>query len=81
MTIAANGNINTQEWTQDDERISSDQPRTKQAREYSIFNSRRACACCGEKEFSQRPDWDHQLEVNRGTALVCSLSGTRVVCR
>lgn len=50
------------------------------ATEYYKFNTNRALACCGQPKYDQRPDWNANLDLNLGLAIVCRKSGASVAC-
>lgn len=59
-----------------------DQIRSGQIASYYVYNTRRACTCCGEPKAEERSDYDSNLELNRTTAIKCEKGGgDQVACQ
>ncbi len=58
------------QWTPQEEAISRKELREGKIKAFYIMNAGQACKCCGEKDPSERPDWNSTLEMNTGGMLV-----------
>jgi hypothetical protein len=73
--------LNPVPWDEDNERIANDHLRSEEIKSYYIYNTRKACTCCGEPKAEDRDDYDADLDLNRGTSLKCVKGdGGHIVC-
>jgi hypothetical protein len=71
LNVKPNGDNYTIAWDTTNEAISHNKVDQGELTAYYIFNSRKACACCGEQKPEDRADYDRNLELNRNNAIAC----------
>jgi hypothetical protein len=71
LNVKPNGDSYTIAWDTTNEAISHNKVDQGELTAYYIFNSRKACACCGEQKPQDRADYDANLELNRNNAIAC----------
>ena len=81
MKLVSKKGSSTIAWTADDESIARNDLLHGKILAFYKFNTSRALACCGQKKYDQRSDWDASLELNLQLAIKCSKQGSTVACQ
>ena len=70
--LPVDGNVlNLVPWDENNERIAKARLGADEIKSYYIYNTRKACTCCGEPKAEQRSDCNSELDLNRDTAIKC----------
>jgi len=72
FTVTTDGKLNIDGWDADNERIDANHLASGQLKACYVIYVRHACACCQEKSYSERRDYDPQLDLNTDMAIACS---------
>jgi hypothetical protein len=75
------GGWDTRELNAERERYAREDIISGAADAYYKFNTNHAQDCCGQPKFDKRPDFDTNLDLNLGLAIVCRKSGSSVSCQ
>jgi hypothetical protein len=71
LNVMPDGDNYTISWDADNEAISHRKTNNGELSAYYIFNTRKACACCGEPKSEARSDYDSRLDLNKDLAIAC----------
>ncbi len=65
------GKITVDSWTRENEKLGAVAPSSGALTACCVINTRHAIECCGTANFSNRADYDQQLDLNTGTTVEC----------
>jgi hypothetical protein len=71
FTVGNDGSISIKAWTSEDEVTAAKAVAGGTSKSCYVIVSRRACSCCKQPKYSDRPDYDAALDLSKAATVIC----------